>query len=205
MTVNIGDVVKAVVEMVLPDGTIAQNVFHYRFAGDEAQLDDDVKTAIGASLDNLYDDITTWIGDGITVNPAFFNIVSWSVELGKWTTDSDLGIEDLTWAGESIGDPMPNQMAAVLTAATARPKARGRKFFPLFVETSAIGGELIQAAQDGLAAAGVDWLANLPLGGSNVLIPIVPSSVDGGELGLQSVEVNSIMGTQRRRKPGVGA
>lgn len=205
MTVEIGDVIKAVVEMVLPDGTIAQNVFHYRFAGDEAQLDSDVKTAIASSLDNLYDDITTWMGDGITVNPAFFNIVSWSTELSKWVTDSDLGIEDMTWAGQSIEDPLPNQMAAVLTAATMRPKARGRKFFPLFVDNAAIGTELIAAAQVGLAAAGVDWLVNLPLGGSNVLIPIVPSSIDGGELGLQSVEVNSILGTQRRRKPGVGA
>lgn len=44
MTVEIGEVVKAVVEMVLPDGTISQNVYHYLLLGDNAQADGDVKT-----------------------------------------------------------------------------------------------------------------------------------------------------------------
>lgn len=127
------------------------------------------------------------------------------MELQKWITDADLGIEAMTWEGEGIQDGLPNQMAAVLTAATSRPKARGRKFFPLFTETSVIIGDLIGAAQTGLAAAGVDYLAHLPLGGNDTLYPVIPSTTDGSPLGLVSVEANSILGTCRRRKPGVGS
>jgi hypothetical protein len=204
MTVNIGDVVKAVSEFVFTDGTIGQNVFYYELAGENAQDDDDVKTAIVTAIDDLYTLIDDCISDEIVLNPMAFTIIGWSVEQMKWVTEANLGYETPAWAGANIADPFPNQIAAVLTAATARPKARGRKFFPMFAENQAIAGDLIGGALTALAAAGALWLQNLPLGGLDGLWPIVPSTLDGAKLGLQSVEVNSILGTYRKRKPGVG-
>lgn len=204
MTVQIGDVVKAVSEFVFPDGTIGQNIFYYELAGDTPQDDDDIKDAITAAIDALYTLIDDCISDQIVVNPMAFTIVGWSIEEMKWVTEANLGYSTPTWAGANIADPFPNQIAAVLTAATARPKSRGRKFFPMFAENQAIVGDLIGGALTALAAAGALWLQNLPLGGANGLWPMVPSTLDGAKLGLQSVEVNSILGTYRKRKPGVG-
>jgi hypothetical protein len=204
VTIENNDVIKCVVEMVLSDGTIAQNVWHYLAGLENSQSDGDVTSAIASVMDALYTLIDDYVGDEIIVNPAYFNIVSWSTELQKWVVDRDLGDETLTWEGASANDVMPNQMAAVITASTARPKVHGRKFFPFFVESSANAGDLIAGAVTALTAAAALWLTPLGLGGNNYLYAMVPSTTDGASLPLTSAQVNSIMGTMRRRKPGVG-
>jgi hypothetical protein len=204
MTIQVGECIETVVEMVLSDGTVANNIFHHVLQGENEQTDADCRTAIAASLNALYDILAPYISDAIVVNPAYLNLISWSSELQKWYTARDLGVAAMTWEGEGIQDSFPNQVAAVLTAATYLPKHNGRKFFPMFVETSAVAGDLISGALTALTAAGALYIEPLPLGGADKLTPCVASGDGGQTLTFASVVANSILGSCRRRKPGVG-
>lgn len=205
MSVAVGDVIQAVASLLLTDGTTALNIFHYRLDGDTAQVEDDVMVAIATLLNNLYTDLQPLISDGCVVNPILFNIVAFNATEGGWRKTRELGYKTPTWAPTNIADVFPNQMAAVISAATAIPKRIGRKFFAGFAENQATGGELIGTALTALAAAAVDYMAWGPMGGSNYLVPVIPDANSAVSNGITAVTANSIMGTQRRRKPGVGS
>lgn len=201
---DIGDVIKVVEEMVMDDGTIAQNVFYYILQGSSSVDDAAIMLAIGAQLDDLYENLETYIADTLSLNPRLFNIVSWHSDTQKWETDRYVGSSVPTWTPSNVNDQLPNQIAAILTATTLIPKSRGRKFIPGFSDTVDTSGILSGAALTALAAAAADYIASLSVGAAETLKPCVASTTQGTALTFRASEAQSILGTQRRRKPGVG-
>jgi hypothetical protein len=204
MAVSNGDVLKAFIELVLSDGTIAQNVFYFiaNFLDDEG--DYDVKTAIKGYIEDIYSAISTYLSDDFTINPSSVSTIVYNATEGKWEVNRLVGNITPSFTHTNTDDPFPNQIAPVLTANTLRPKSRGRKFLMGCVETMADASELVTAAVTAMGNALAVYLADETVSGSNVLSPGVPRAGVNTFLEFSDGSVNSIVGTQRRRKPGVG-
>ena len=205
MAIENGDILKAVAEYVLPDGTIAQNVFYFVANFLDSETGTAVLGAVKTYLEDFYDAIKAYVKSTVTFNPFTLQTMTWDGGTGKWEIEAYWGTSTINITNESLDDQFPNQVAATLTANTVRPKSRGRKFAPPFVETSALAGDLIGGAVTALTDALSHYIADETVSGENVLSPgVIRAGVDTF-LEFTTGVVNSILGTQRRRKPGVGA
>jgi hypothetical protein len=204
MAVTDGEVIKAVAEFVLSDGTIGQNVFHFiaNFLTDETNTA--VRDACIDYIEDIYNSVSTYLSDGFTVNPSTVHRVAWNETEDEWETETLLGIATPSITHTNTDDEFPNQISPVLVANTTRPKSRGRKFLMGFVETAAVAGDLVGAAITALTTALNHYLADETVTGSNVLSPGVPRAGVNTFLEFADGAVNSVVGTMRTRKPGVG-
>lgn len=207
MAVNDGDIIKVVVNIEAPDLVVMQNVYYW-------QLDDSVPdspstaqilTALVTRLQAMYETVDAQIVDDYLFDDFSAERIEWNVD--KWETVENLGEGLLDVAGESAGDAAPHGIAGVLTAQTARPQTRARKFIPGFAEGSMVDSTLNAAILTGLANFAIAWLTSQGVVGSAELVPVVVGQ-SGPSAGLIyfliSAGASAIAGYQRRRKPGVG-
>lgn len=204
MPVENGDVVRAVVEMVLDDGSIAQNVFWYIAEFLTNQSNSQVLNSLNSALETMYSEVTGLMADSVTYNPFVAQVMVWDATEQKWEVDVNLGSTSWDEPNSSIDEAFPNQMSAVVVAPTLAPRVRGRKFLPAFTENTAVAGILSAAAQTALGLFGAGYIDDVDIDVDNLLAPGCAGQSDGSFNKLDSYEVNSVMGTQRRRKPGVG-
>ncbi len=204
MSVNDGDILKAVLEFVLADGTIIQNIVHWVAEFVTPQSEVDVLSAAKQYGEDLYGDIDTWVDQNVVVNPMTLHEIMWDPSEGLWVVDRLIGITTpaITFAGAT--DPLPHQCSAVLVGNTARPKSRGRKFLAPFLDSAASGPDWISTVLTALGLVLNHYLADEVVTASNDLSPGVPRTAADEFLKFGTGIVNSIVGTQRRRKPGVG-
>ncbi len=204
MSVQDGDILKAVLEFVLADGTIIQNIVHWVAEFITPQSEVDVLSAAKQYGEDLYDEIDTWVDLNVVVNPMTLHELEWDAVEGLWVVDRLIGITtpSITFTGAT--DPLPHQCSAVLVGNTARPKSRGRKFLPPFLDLAADGSDWVSAVLTGLGLALNHYLADEVVTASNDLSPGVPRTAANEFLPFGTGIVNSIVGTQRRRKPGIG-
>jgi hypothetical protein len=204
MPVNDGEYVEGRVEFELADGTIAQNVFHFVADFLSEESNSAVTNAVIGYIEDIYGAIATYLSDGFTVNLSKVSKITWDSDVQKWVTELLLGTGLPTITHTNTDDPFPNQIAPVLVANTNRPKTRGRKFLMGCVETMAQGGDLVTAAVTAMTNALNHYIADETVSGSNNLDPGVLREGVEEFRHFTNGEVNSIVGTQRRRKPGVG-
>jgi len=199
-----GTIVSGTAEVELADGTIAQNVYHFLCNFVEDQSGQDVVDAVQAYIEDVMESVGTYLSDGFTINITPVNQITWDAETTEWMVERLIGTCLPSYTHSSAADPWPNQIAAVLVGNTDRPKSRGRKFLPGFVEDAGDGGDLISAAVTAMGVALNHYIADETVDGSSVLSPGVIR--DGVDKFLEFTDgvVNSVVGTQRRRKPGVG-
>lgn len=129
MPVSNGEIVKAVAEFVLADGTIAQNILHWLAVSSGDMSDANILSAVAQYIEDLYDSVDTYIDSTVLVNLATVHVVDWDPVGGEWVTDRLIGTTLPSITFTSAVDPQPNQISAVIVGNTARPKTRGRKFF----------------------------------------------------------------------------
>jgi hypothetical protein len=164
-----------------------------------------VMDAIQTYVDDLYGDVATFLADGLTINPTTINKMAWNSGEGLWEVARLLGVRTQTITHTNTDDDFPNQISPVLVGNTLRPKTRGRKFLMGFVESMADGSDLTSTALTALGNALSDYLADENISAGNDLSPgVYREGVDDFEE-FTDGSVNSVVGTQRRRKPGVGA
>lgn len=205
MPVNDGEYLKGVCEFELEDGTIAQNVFYFvaNFVSEETNTS--VVNAIESYVEDIYGAISTYLSDGFTINAGPIHKVTWDSDTSKWVISALLGNILPTITHTNTNDPFPNQIAPVLVGNTLRPKTRGRKFLMGTVEEMADGSHLEAAAITAMGNALNHYLADEVVSGSNQLSPGVLREGVESFKEFSDGSVNSVVGTQRRRKPGVGA
>jgi hypothetical protein len=200
-----GDVLKAVAEFVLNDGSIVQNVFYYLASFAAVQSDAAVLAAIIGNIEDIYAEIVSDVSSTVAVNPTEVSEIAWDSGTGKWEVVRAVGTDTPTIVFTGAGDVLPNQNAMVIVANTTRPKSRGRKFFFAIPEGIQDEGDLESTAVADLVDAGADWINDTTISAGNDLVPGVPRTNNDVFLEFTMAIVNSIIGSQRRRKPGVGA
>lgn len=204
MTVANGDILKAVAQFVLDDGSIIQNIYHFVAQFLATQTGTAVIGAVKTYIEDMYADIDAYVPSSTSVDPFTLHIITWDAGESKWVVDELVGVDTPTVVFTGATDPFPNQVSAVVVGNTARPKSRGRKFFPPFLETSADGSDLVSAVVTALGTALSHYIADQAIDVDNRLSPGVPRTAANEFLEFTDGIVNSIVGSQRRRKPGVG-
>jgi len=205
MAITDGEVLKAVAEVILADGTITQMVFHFLTSFIADQTNSAVVAAIVGYVEDIMDAVNAYTASTADFNPMEVNVVEWDGTEAEWLTTRYVGQDTPTWTGAAGGDILPNQVAPVLMATTLRPKTRGRKFLPAFAETASQGSTIITAVMTTLATALAHYIADESISANNDLIVGVPSGVTGTFKEFSVGDVSDVIGSQRRRKPGVGA
>lgn len=105
-------------------------------------------------------------------------------------------------AGSSNGEPFPQQSALVVVGITPS-RRRGKKFIACIPESGANNGVVTAAFLTTFQAYGVAWIASMTVGIGNAFSGVCkPDGTDF--LAFTSSRVDIVMGTQRRRKQGVG-
>ena len=205
MAVQNGDILQAVVEMVLSDGTIAQNVYTYEAQFATQQDNASVLTSVGAAVSAMYQRVDELISENATFNPLILSKMIYNAQEQAWEVVEKIGEILLTVTPTATDDEFPNQIAPTITANTGRPRSRGRKFIPGFTENTATGSDLDSYALSLLADFAADYVNQIIVGAGDNLIPGIIRTAVEEFWAFTIATVNSIVGTQRRRKPGVGA
>lgn len=205
MTITNEDVLKVFLEIVLADGTIAQNVFYFIADFLTTETDSAVLTAMESYIEDIYEAVSDYLSDDFSINPSEGAIIKWNPTGSIWETYRVLGSIAPSFTHVSAVDSLPNQIAPTMTANTNRPKTKGRKFLTGFIDSSCDGSTLIAGAVTALGVALNHYLADETVSGSNQLSPGVPRKGVDDFKEFTDGSASSIVGTQRRRKPGVGA
>lgn len=204
MSVSNGEYIKAVFEVDLPDGTIGQNVFNFRCSFTSDQANSAVLSAIEGYVEDIYNSLSTYIRSTLTVNLGAVNKMTWDAVNSLWETGTLVGYIAPAPTFGGSGDMLPNQVAPVMVANTTRPKSRGRKFLLGLVEAATAESDLVSAALTALGTALAHYIADETISAGNDLIVGVLREGVNQFLDFTDGEANSLVGTQRRRKPNVG-
>lgn len=208
MTVQDGDVIRVTLNATMPDLVVAQNVYYWQLDDPvpDSPTNDQIRAAIDAKLTAMIGDIQSIVVNDVEFTNAEIDRVEW--ETDHWETKENLPTAVISTVGTETTDMIPSGCAAVLTADTSRPQTRGRKFLPGFYEAGATDNDWIASVQTALTAFAVEWALNRLVTGSAELVPAV-LGMSGASAGLiypiAAIIVNSLVGYQRRRKPGVGS
>lgn len=202
MSIPADTVIRCVAELLLPQTSIAQNVFYVKFLDDGgSNADQDVVDDIADYLDALYLAVADEMSDQVVLNEV--KCYLWDTVGLDW---DEIGSAALTITPNDTGHMLPHGVAAVVTGRTVDPDVNGRKFFPGYGENSQIESTLNGAAITALLVAAAIWVT--PFVGTatgSTFDPGVWSVVQVAfKKFVDHIIVNGIMGYQRRRKPGVG-
>lgn len=119
--------------------------------------------------------------------------------LGHWQYNHEATI---TITGTGSGDMLPQQVAGVLVGITAS-RRRGKKFIAGLLETANIGGILQGTSWEAMNTAAAAYVAGFE--DTGVTIQAGVCKPDGTSfLEFSGYRVDRVLGTQRRRKQGVG-
>lgn len=204
MSVSNGEILKTVFEVTLDDGTIAQNVWYHIASFISPEGDQDVLDAIEVWTEGMYSNLSPQFVSTMTQNLCTVDKIEFNDLTDIWEVVEHVGTFTPTIGFNNADEQLPNQSSPFITFNTTRPKSRGRKFlFPMGENTQAgtfiVAGtvaNLVSFADDALDAIVVDVLSNLLLG-----IPRVGLDVF---LEIFVAVVTNVLGSQRRRRPGVG-
>lgn len=198
-TVVDGDIIKAVACLVTATGEHIQNVFHYRYVGDDIP-DFDLNPILLGYIDAMYANIEPAVPSDVSFQYIDITNVTQQVFYGpaSWPT--------LDFGG-GTGATMPEQNCALVTGGTARSKTLGKKFLGPFIATNNSDGTWISGLVTALAAFAVDYLADLTVSTLGTLEPVLVHYVNNVMTYVTDI-ISSSTGngvyTQRRRRRGVG-
>lgn len=105
--------------------------------------------------------------------------------------------------GGSAGEQLANAVAAVLIGRVPSHHGVGRKFFSGLAETAVSGNALITSALSAFAAACVLYVSPITTANGSSLAPGIVDKNDAFHMFLGGF-VSALLGSQRRRKPGIG-
>lgn len=205
MTVDNNDKLKVVWEATLDDGSIIQNVYYLIAQLLVGQAEGTVLTQVELWLEGAYNELSAELLTSMTQNICTVSEVVWNASESFWEVDRLIGYFTPTITFNNATDGLPNQCSSVPVFPTGRPKTRGRKFLPPFGEDRQADGILIAASLAAVADYADDILNGITIGPGNELVSgVIREGVN--EFAVFAVGVVSdLLGTQRRRKPGVGA
>ena len=203
MAVTAGDILRTSMNFILNDGTQYQNIYHHERTGVAVMTDAAIVSSMADQFELMYDALAPLVKTNVVEDLSFVDEVQF-IE-GQWQVTENIGTFTIAWNPTEGTDALPNQCSPFVIFKTARPKTVGRKFlFPL-TEASQAGSFLTPGAVLAIVAYADEVLTPVPLQALNTMQPgVVRTGVDLF-LPTSIAVVTNVIGTQRRRRPGVGA
>lgn len=205
MAVVDGDVLRVSVNFELSDGSLYQNIYTLIRDGDDPVSDEDTLTAIATWVSDAYDELVGLVLDTITEQLCFVDRIEFNEILDEWRVVENVGTFTPTWAPVGTGNALPFQTSPYVVFKTQRPKSVGKKFlFPL-TEAQQDSTILVGGAVTAITAYAAAILAAINLGGDATLNAVIVRTGIQTVLPFLVAVIGNILGTQKRRRPGVGA
>lgn len=183
--------------LVLKSGINGDDSMRNVFTVDSDQPDPPDAPDVQGYLDTVYtSDVlgfvsSNWQSTGVAIESP--------TGTGQWQYVAET---QLIYAGTSAGEMLPRQSAPVIVGITAS-RRRGKKFICGVIEGGQNGGLLDTVLQTHLVVAAQGYITTYA--GTSTLVPGVCKPDGTDFLAFNSFRVDAILGTQRRRKQGVGA
>lgn len=203
MTVVSGDYVRVTCNFELGDGSQYQNIYTYTRDGTGVFDDATHVVAIKAKMEAIYDELVGETTSDVVEQLSFVDKIAWDVD--RWAVVANVGTFVPAFVPVGAGDALPYQCAPFVIFKTTRPKSVGKKFVFPFDEAQQADSILVAAAVTSMVAYGAKVISDIVVGADADLIPgIVRTGVEQW-LSFQTAVVNDVIGSQKRRRPGVGA
>lgn len=199
MAIFDGNVIRTTVECLIDNSSVVQNVFHWAYAGTTV-IDD--QTAVDDMRDHLENGGYAILDIDQTTRLTYVGYQNYNLSLGAPLPFSPA---DDPLAGLHVGEALPFQTAALMSFPTGVSRSIGRKYIAGYTESgTGGGGELDTLPLARLASSAVVWLLNPVIEfGTASLGNTIPSGLSFWPW--TSFRVDTLLRTQRRRIPGVGA
>lgn len=205
MSVLDGDILRISVNFELGDGTQYQNIYHMVRDGTDAYSDAVHITAIETKIEAMYQTIVSQVLADVTEQLSFVDRVEFNEITDQWAVVENIGTFTPTFVPVNAGEGLPYQSAPYIIFKTQRPKSVGKKFLFPFAEDQQDETILTGAAVTAMTAFGVSVLNALTVGGDATLTFGITRTGIGIFLNFLVAVVNDVIGSQKRRRPGVGA
>lgn len=205
MTVLDGDILRVSTNFELGDGTQYQNIYHVIRDGTDVESDATHIAAIKARLENMYDELLGQVKNDTVSQLSFVDRVEFNEITDQWEVVENIGTFTVSFTPVNTGETIPYQCAPYLTFKTQRPKSVGKKYLFPFAEDQQDNSILVGAAVTAMTAFGVFVLASIVVGGDVTLTFGIPRTGVGQWYNFLVAVISDVIGSQRRRKPGVGA
>lgn len=205
MTILDQDKVRVSANFELSDGTMYQNVYHWIRDGTDPISDANHIAGIKAKLETAYADIAGLVPAGVVAQLCFVDRIEFNEILDEWRIVENIGTFTPTFTPSVSTEGLPYQSSPYIYFKTTRPRTVGKKFLFPFIETMQAETILVSAAVTALTAYATELLVDIVLGGDATLAAGIPRTGVQSWYNFLVGVVQDILGTQRRRKPGVGA
>lgn len=203
MTVVNGDVLRITVNFQLPDGTQYQNVYHMIAQFVASFGDETVVSEVQSWVEAVYATVITMVNSGTAEQVSSVDKVAWTGT--EWEVIANIGTFVPSFVPTGAGDITPNQISPFVVFKTERPRSVGRKFLFPVMETDQNQGVLAPAAIALLVSYATEVMTDITMAPLSTLIPGIPRTAVNAFFTFLLAVVTDIVGTQRRRRPGVGA
>jgi len=203
MAVEELDKVRVSANFELGDGSLYQNIYYFMRTGVDTITNATLTTTIKARIEAMYATIAGQTKSDTVEQLSFVDKIEWSGT--QWLVTENVGTFTPVFTPTQVGDALPYNCAPFIVFKTSRPKTVGRKFLFPFDEAWQANSILVGGALTAMAAFGALAITSLPLGGANAMTPGVVRTGTAEFFAFQVAVVNDVIGTQRKRRPGVGA
>ncbi|GAG80042.1 unnamed protein product, partial [marine sediment metagenome] len=161
--------------------------------------------AVKAKIEAMYADIVGQVTNDVVEQLSFVDRVAFNEITDAWEIVENIGTFTPDFTPTNVNDGLPHQCAPYLIFKTTRPRTVGKKFLFPFAEDQQDHTILAAGAITAMTAFVVEMLAPRAVGGDVTLtMGVIRTGVASWYNFLVGV-VSDVIGTQRRRKPGVGA
>lgn len=205
MTVAVGDVLRVVAEWDIPDGTIAQLVYHFIGVSGSTATNAQAGIALLAALE------AAWLHVDSDINGQFtgsvFQTSMWDFTLNRFDGIDSRPI--VAADGLGAGDSVSHGVALLIKAFTTSARRQGRKYLPGIREVNISNGTFVAAQLTDGALFMADLDDDVVAGGLTLSYctfntePTSPLFETAG-IANQTVQAEAISSYQRRRRPGTG-
>lgn len=199
------DVLRVSVNFELGDGTQYQNIYHMIRDGSDPFSDSVHVAAIKVQIQTMYSRLVAQVLDTVVEKLSFVDRVEFNEITDQWEVVENIGTFTPAFVPTNTGEGLPYQSAPYIIFKTQRPKSVGKKFLFPFAEDQQDETILTATAVTQMASFAIDLLAGIALGGDATLTMGITRAGIGVFLNFLVAVVNDVIGSQKRRRPGVGA
>lgn len=205
MSVVDQDKLKVSVNFELGNGTLYQNVYYYIRDGDDVYSVQAHLDAIEVKLETAYADIQTIVPTDVTEQLSFVDRIEFNEIVDEWRIVENIGTFTPLFEPSGGAAGLPHQSSPYIFFKTLRPRTIGKKFLFPTIEASQTDTILEAASITAITAMATELMTPIALGGDATLTLGVPRTGVDSWYNFLTAVVSDVLGTQRRRKPGVGA
>ncbi len=184
------------------------NVYHWYPLAAVTVTDDDIFTAVFAKLSAMFANIASNITANVDPYDLRLDEVEFFVDHERVVRTLGTRTWTLTNPPVGAGDGLPSMDAAIVNFRSVLPGTYGRKYLGSIIEGNQAEGTLTGACVTAITSWATSYLAYLTLGAVNC-VPCVISAktndVGSHFIALVSAVINSLLGTQRRRRVNRGS